>query len=223
MKLTVRDAARLLSVSESELYHWIEDGEIPFYMINHQPLFNREELLEWATEHKLRLSIELFADGAQPVMLEDALARGGIHDGLAGADRASVLRAAVARLPIADEGERELVLDIMLAREAEASTGVGNGVAIPHVRSPLVFAGEAPAIALCYLEQPIEFGAIDHQPVTTLFAMMTPTVQVHLQLLSRLSVALHDAGFLALLARRAAAAAVLAEARRIDGALEQTR
>lgn len=223
MKLSVRDAARLLSVSESELYHWIEDGEIPFYMINHQPLFNREELLEWATEHKLRLSVELFADGAQPVLLGDALVRGGVHHRLAGADRASALRAAVATLPIADEAERELVLDIMLARESEASTGVGNGIAIPHVRSPLVFAGEAPAIALCFLAQPIEFDAIDREPVTTLFVMMTPTVQTHLQLLSRLSVALHDEAFLAVLARRADADAVLAEARRIDLALDQPR
>ena len=223
MKLSVRDAARLLSVSESELYHWIEDGEIPFYMVNHQPLFNREELLEWATAHKLRLSIELFADGAQPVMLGDALVRGGVHHGVTGTDRAAALRAAVTKLPITDEAERELVLEIMLARESEASTGVGNGIAIPHVRSPLVFAGEAPAIALCFLEQPIEFGAIDQQPVTTLFVMMTPTVQVHLQLLSRLSVALHDAEFVAVLARRADADGVLAEARRIDLALDQPR
>jgi nitrogen PTS system EIIA component len=223
MKLSVRDAARLLSVSESELYHWIEDGEIPFYMVNHQPLFNREELLEWATAHKLRLSVELFADGAQPVLLADAIVRGGVHHGLSGSDRGAALRAAVARLPIADEAERELVLDIMLARESEASTGVGKGIAIPHVRSPLVFAGEAPAIALCFLEQPIDFGAIDQQPVTTLFVMMTPTVQVHLQLLSRLSVALHDAAFVAVLARRADADAVLVEARRIDLALDQPR
>jgi len=223
MKLSVREAARLLSVSESELYHWIEDGEIPFYMVNHQPLFNREELLEWATAHKLRLSVELFADGAQPVQLGDAIVRGGVHHGLSCTDRAGALRAAVARLPIADEAERELVLDIMLARESEASTGVGKGIAIPHVRSPLVFAGEAPAIALCFLEQPIDFGAIDQQPVTTLFVMMTPTVQVHLQLLSRLSVALHDAAFVAVLARRADADAVLAEARRIDLALDQPR
>jgi PTS system nitrogen regulatory IIA component len=221
VKLSAREAARLLSVSESELYHWIEDGEIPFYMVNHQPLFNREELLEWATEHKLRLSVELFADGAQPVLLGDALARGGIHHAVAGEDRASALRAAVAKLPIADEGERELVLEIILARESEASTGVGDGIAIPHVRSPLVFAGEPPAIALCFLAQPIEFDAIDHQPVTTLFVMMTPTVQIHLQLLSRLSVALHDPAFVAVLARRAEAAAVLAEAQRIEGALEQ--
>lgn len=220
MKLTVRDAARVLGVSESDVYHWIEDGEVPFYMVNHQPLINRLELLEWATARKLPLSAELFEDGAPPVLLGDAIARGGVHERLAGDDRASVLRAAVAKLPIADESERELVLEIMLAREAQASTGVGNGIAIPHVRSPLVFAGEAAAIAVCFLAHPIAFDAIDDQPVTTLFVMMTPTVQVHLQLLSRLSIALNDAGFLGALARRTGPDAILTEARRIEATLE---
>jgi len=45
MKLNVRQAAKLLSVSESEVYRWVEEGEIPCVLIKNQPLFGRAELL----------------------------------------------------------------------------------------------------------------------------------------------------------------------------------
>jgi nitrogen PTS system EIIA component len=221
MKLTVRDASRLLSVSETELYRWIEDGQIPFHVVNHQPLFNREELLEWATEKHLPVSIELFADEGQMVPLAEALESGGIHYHVGGADRDGALAEVVARLPI-DDDDREMVLHIMLAREAQASTGVGRGIAIPHVRTPLVFAGRPAAIALCFLDHAVPFGAIDAAPVTTVFAMMTPTIHGHLQLLSRLSLALHDPGFADAIQNRADKDAILAQARRVDAAMVKT-
>lgn len=219
MKLTVREAARVLSVSESEIYRWVDDGEIPCHVVNHQPLFSRAELLEWATAHRMPLSSELFDDGDAPSSLAGAIERGGVHDHVAGTDRDSVLRAVVAALPIADPGERDLVLSIMLAREREASTGIGEGVAIPHVRAPLVFAGAPAAIAACYLEHRVPFDAIDGQPVHVVFAMMTPTIRVHLQLLSRLSLALHDAAFKDALASHAPIGEILAHVRRIEAAL----
>lgn len=206
----------MLSVTESELYRWVEDGDIPFILVDHHPLFNREELLEWATARHMPLSIELFADGGSQVLLAEALERGGIHHEVAGTDLDSSLRAIVDCLPIDDEADRDMVYDVMRAREAQTSTGVGRGIAIPHVRMPLVFAGRPAAIALCFLANPIPFEAIDGKPVTTVFAMLTPTVRGHLQLLSRLSLALHDPGFLALLHQRADAATILTEARRVD-------
>jgi PTS system nitrogen regulatory IIA component len=219
VKLTVREAAKLLSVSESELYRWVDGGEIPFVSVNHQPLFNREELLEWATARHLPLSIELFAEEGRMVPLAEALAHGGIHHGVAGIDRDAALRAVVDLLPIADDADRDMVLHVMLAREAQASTGVGRGIAIPHVRAPLVFAGQPAAVALCFLAHPVAFKAIDDQPVTTIFAMITPTIRRHLQLLSRLSLALHDKGFAEAIARKADRDTILAEARRVDDTL----
>src|SRR5438552_1701345 len=130
VKLSVREAARLLQVAESKLYRWIEDGEIPCYIVNHQPLFSRAELLEWATVHRMPLSPSLFDDGEGQISLASAIEHGGVHDHIGGGDRESVLRAVVATLPIADPSERELVLSIMLAREKEASTAIGEGFAI---------------------------------------------------------------------------------------------
>jgi nitrogen PTS system EIIA component len=232
VKLTVREAARLLSVSESEIYRWIDDGDIPCHVVNHQPLFSRAELLEWATAHRRPLSTELFDDGGAASSLAAALERGGVHARVAGDDREGVLRAVVEHLPIPDPGERELVLAVLLAHEKEASTAVGDGIAIPHVRSPVVFAGAPAAIAVCYLAHPVPFDApepgradgsaargIDGKPVEIVFAIMTPTIRTHLQLLSRLSLALFDPDFKRALADRAPLGDLVAQARRIESAL----
>jgi PTS system nitrogen regulatory IIA component len=90
-----------------------------------------------------------------------------------------------------------------------ASTGMGEGVAIPHVRNPIVLSVNHPAICLCFLEKPVEFGAIDDQPVHTLFTLVTPTVKVHLYLLSRLASALLEPRFKAALIRQASREEIL--------------
>ena len=81
---------------------------------------------------------------------------------------------------------------MLLAREALGSTGIGDGIAIPHVRNPIVLHVSKPLIALCFLENPIDFGALDGQPVSILFAMISPTVRAHLHLLSRLGFVLQN-------------------------------
>lgn len=223
MKVNVREAARLLSVSEREVYRWVDDGDIPFVFVNHHPLFNHDELLEWATMRRLSLSSELFADEGEHAQLAPALEHGGVHYDVGGTDLASTLAAVVACLPIDDEEERETIREIMAARDVEAATGIGSGIAIPNVRTPLIFAGRPAAIALCFLDHAVQLAAIDGKPVTTVFAMMTPTVRAHLHLLSHLSHALNDNDFVATLQRRADAATILDEARRVDAQLGAVR
>ena len=60
------------------------------------------------------------------------------------------------------------------------------------MRNPIIFHVSKPILALCFLEQPIDFDALDGKPVDTVFAIVTHTVRSHLHLLSRLSYALHQ-------------------------------
>jgi len=200
-KLTVRDAAALLNVSEKNVYRWIKQGVLPAYRVDDQYRINPTELLEWATERKLHVSPEIFSEpereGEPAPTLEQALRAGGIHDRIAGRDKAGVLRAVVALLQLPDDVDREFLYEVLLAREALGSTGVGDGIAIPHVRNPIVLHLSQPIVTLCFLEQPIDFGAIDGQPVHTLFTLISPTVRAHLHLLSRLAFVLRDPRFAA--------------------------
>jgi nitrogen PTS system EIIA component len=199
MKLMVRDAAHLLNVSEKTIYRWIKQGVIPAYQISDQYRFNRAELLEWATSRKLSVSPEIFAEpeggDSPPPALLDALRAGGVYYRIGGQDKASVLRSVVDTMKLPEEVDREFLYQVLLAREALGSTGIGDGIAIPHVRNPIVLHLSRPMVTLCFLERPIDFGAMDGQPVTTLFTLISPTVRAHLHLLSRLGFALRDPAF----------------------------
>jgi nitrogen PTS system EIIA component len=198
MDLSVRDSAQLLKVSEKTIYRWVKQGRLPAYRVNEQYRFNRAELLEWATSQRLNVSADIFAepDGGGPVVsLTDAIRAGGIHYRLSGADKRSVLQSLVEIMPLPEQVDRQFLLEVLLARESLGSTALGNGIAVPHVRNPIVMHIVRPLATLCFLERPIEFGALDGRPVHTLFTIVSPTIRAHLHLLARLSFALQQAAF----------------------------
>jgi len=221
MQLTVRDVATLLNVSEKTVYRWIKAREIPAYRINEQYRFHRAELLEWATARRIGVSADIFQEeGEGPLpSLGDALLAGGIAYRLVATDVRSALRAVVEVMRLPEEVNREQLLQVLLAREALASTAIGDGVAIPHVRNPIVLHVSHPAITLCFLERPVDFGALDGKPVHCLFTIISPTVRAHLTLLSRLAFAMRDPGFQDAVRRQALRDEILAELRRVEAGL----
>lgn len=198
MQIDVKEAARLLGVSEKTVYRWIKQGDLPAYRVNDLYRFNRAELLEWATAKRVGVSPEIFSDGGadEPLPgLEEAIRAGGIHYRVGGMSKAEVLASVVELMRLPDEVDRKFLLSVILARESLGSTGFGGGIAIPHVRNPIVLHIPRPMITLCFLETPIEFGAIDGLPVHTLFTLVSPTVRAHLHLLSRLTYGLRMTQF----------------------------
>ena len=222
MQLTVRDAAKLLNVSDKTIYRWINQGNLAAYRVNEQYRFNRAELLEWATSNKINVSVEIFHEPestAAPLPgLADALEAGGIFYRIGGGDKESVLRSVVETMRLPEEVDRDFLFRVLLAREGLGSTGIGDGIAIPHVRNPVVLHVQRPSICLCFLEKPIDFGALDGKPVFALFSMISPTVRAHLHLLSRLSFALHNPAFKGVITRQAAREEILTGARRVEPA-----
>ena len=78
------------------------------------------------------------------------------------------------------------VLDALSEREAAGSTGVGYGVAVPHARLEGL---ERMRGVFVRVEQPVEFGSVDDQPVDLLFALFAPknAGAEHLRALARVS------------------------------------
>ena len=93
--------------------------------------------------------------------------------------------------PSTDDGT---LLEALRAREKEASTGIGNGVAIPHAA---VKGLEKPICMLARLANPMEFDALDHKPVHVVFLLASPLEKAspsgrtlgakHVRLLARLA------------------------------------
>lgn len=213
MQLGVREAARLLSVSEKTIYRWVKEGRLPAYRVKDQYRFNRAELLELATAQRINVSPEIFHEPQDPgtslPALADALAAGGIHYRIGGRDKPSVLQAIVDVMPLPEEVDRSFLFQVLMARESLGSTGIGDGIAIPHVRNPIVMHIPKPTITLCFLEHEIDFNAVDGRPVRTLFTIVSPAVRAHLHLLSRLAYALREESFKSLIARQASRQEIL--------------
>lgn len=78
------------------------------------------------------------------------------------------------------------VLDALLEREQAGSTGVGHGVAVPHAR---VEGLDRMRGIFIRLDQPVDFGSIDDQPVDLIFALLAPenAGSEHLRALARVS------------------------------------
>jgi PTS system nitrogen regulatory IIA component len=196
MQVSVRDAATYLNVPEKTIYRWIQDSGLPAYLVHDQYRFNRVELLEWAVAKRIDVSPDLLLDpesalDPQPSLTE-AIRAGGVHDRVGGEQPESILRAVVALLPLPNEFDREFLLAMLLAREALGTTALGQGIAIPHPRSPIVLPGIGPIAAVCFLDHPMEFDAPDGKPVHTLFVLLCPSIRTHLNLLAQLAWVLHD-------------------------------
>ena len=79
-------------------------------------------------------------------------------------------------------------------RESEGTTGIGEGIAIPHCKSDAV---SEPGLAAMVLPQGVDFDSLDGQPVNLVFLIAAPNTKdnVHLDVLSKLSVLLMDENF----------------------------
>src|ERR1035438_6479287 len=83
-----------------------------------------------------------------PAVESELLRAGGIYHDVPGATKEDALRSFVACLPLPPEQDREFLLEVLVAREALSSTGIGDGIAIPHVRNPILLHVDHPFVAL---------------------------------------------------------------------------
>jgi PTS system nitrogen regulatory IIA component len=218
MRLRVRDAAELLDVSEKTIYRWISQKKLPAHRVNEQYRFNRAELLEWATSEQIPVSPKMLEEPEDAFIpsLEQALRSGGIHYRVGGTDKPSVLKSIVEILPLPEEVDREFLFQVLLARESVGSTAIGDGIAIPHVRNPVTLHVAQPIVALSFLENSIDFQAIDGKPVHTLFTIISPTIKAHLNLLSKLAYGLRGSPLAEAVASRASREEILRDASLLD-------
>jgi PTS system nitrogen regulatory IIA component len=224
MQLTIRDVSRLLNISERTIYRWIKQRTIPTYKIHDQYRFNKSELMEWAAANKINVSPEIFSEpeslsGNIP-SLSEALKAGGVYYRVEGNDKEAVIRSSVELMKLPEDVDKDFLIKILLAREELGSTGVGDGIAIPHVRNPIVLNVSHCLVGLSFLEKPVDFGAVDGKPVHSLFMLVSPTARIHLYLLSRLAFALKDEAFKEAVLRQDTREVIFKELERVEGLMK---
>ncbi len=191
MNLTIEKLAQALELPAATVERWIRQGRIPIRRNGADCVFNQSALEKWAKTHNLPFALPGKTVESKsveaPETLFEAMSRGGVHHGIKGDTVESVLQSAVDRIDFLHAPARSELYQRLVEREALASTGIGRGVGIPHPRTPIPGGIEQPVIVTCFLEKPVEYRAVDDQPVFVLFILINTTIQQHLRLLSRLS------------------------------------
>lgn len=226
MLLEPSEAAQALNVDEKTIVRWIKKDNLPAESMRGDFRINPVDLLEWATERGIKVNPALYkmhdADTRPLPTLCQALEAGGIHCGFPGNDKETILRNVVSALELPSEIDPDFILQVLLAREAMGTTAVGDGIAIPHVRNPILVQLPVPKISLSFLAQPIDFGALDGKPVQILFTIISPTIRMHLHLLSRLAYCLRDQRLRDVLGKQCNAKAIMDVIREIEKEIGST-
>ncbi len=201
MKLALKELAAALNITPNTLERWIRQGRIPVRIKGNHCVFSLPSLQKWAVANNLAYkppgAEALPVPEGQADNLRAAMERGGLYYNIEGESVEEVIRSGVNSITSFDtQGQRETLYESLLAREELMSTGIGKGVAIPHPRTPLDY-GEIPAfITTCFLKNPVDYKAVDRQPVFVLFLLICPSSKRHLHLLARLSFCLRDEEFI---------------------------
>ena len=127
--------------------------------------------------------------------ITDLLDKNSISLNAAPADKKETLDLAVELMAKSGKlSDVEKYREQVYAREEESTTGIGEGIAIPHGKCDAV---KTPGLAAMVIKNGVEYESLDGEPVTLLFLIAAPNTKdnVHLDVLSKLSVMLMDENF----------------------------
>ena len=194
MDLKLKDVTELLNVSETTIKRWIADGKIPYYRLHNQYRFSRSEIENWVLSCKQGGDFSPFAEeeftkeklGTQQFGLFRAVHKGGVYANIPGDTKEEVIRNAMEEIAKDLHLDAEVITELLLDRENLMPTALSNGIGVPHTRDFLL-QESYDVIAVVFPKKPIEYGALDGQPVDTLFFLFACDDKRHLHLLAKLA------------------------------------
>ncbi len=193
MDLRKKDVAELLTVSEETIDALLEKGGLPCYQLGGECRFNRGEVEDWMVQ-VLTSEREIlpFGEGQgekapwQQFGLYRAIHRGDVFKGICASSKEELIYTTLDRVSNKLTLNAEVVAELFLERENLMPTALNHGIAIPHTREFLL-SGLFDAVVVVYPETPIEWGALDNEPVHTLFFLFACDDRRHLNLLAKIA------------------------------------
>ena len=134
--------------------------------------------------------------------LADLVKRGGICTHIEGTNKNEIISNIIDSLPneiLTNEKHNDLIKAVM-EREALMSTGIENGIALPHPRTPLLKEGEKPFVAIAFPNEPVNWGTPDNTLVHTVFLIVSESPKQHLNALTKINFMCMNKNFYELIA-----------------------
>jgi nitrogen PTS system EIIA component len=119
--------------------------------------------------------------------IKKLIERGGVYYNIRGETPEKVVGEAIDSIQLPEGISKASLKNAVLEREALMPTAVGNGIAFPHPRNPIISLDDLQRIVVCFLKSPIQYKALDRKPVFVLFLIISSSPKCHLQILSQLS------------------------------------
>ncbi|MGL4982704.1 MAG: PTS sugar transporter subunit IIA [Treponemataceae bacterium] len=120
-------------------------------------------------------------------LLENCINRGGVFYQIKGETTTQIFKNISQHFTNFDGVSPEDIFDELCLREQISSTTMGNGIAFPHARSPILKNAEEECVLVCFLDKPIMLDSIDNKATFVMFVILTSTRQSHLTILSNLA------------------------------------
>jgi len=195
--LVISDVVRMLHVPEATVYRWIKQGDIPCIQREGKHLFNQSTIKTWADSKHIYLKDSSFTenktenkDNSSNNILVRALKAGQVFKNFS-SNSVDNLFSEIPLYMNIPNNLTKLLTDQLTMREKLSSTGIGNGVAIPHPKTLLVERIPQSMVGTFFLKKPLDFKAPDNIPVYVVFVLLSTTTFHHLELLSQLTSFLH--------------------------------
>ena len=131
----------------------------------------------------------------ETVDLAQLIHRGGVFKNVEGSTPQEIYAKVCKMIDLPAGMTSETVYEALCAREEVLSTAVGNGIALPHARSPIMKTEADQRICVVYLKNPIDMKAPDEREVFVMFILLAHNSQIHLKVLSSLAALFRDPKF----------------------------
>jgi PTS system nitrogen regulatory IIA component len=141
-------------------------------------------------------------DDTKEAGLSELIKRGGVFRGIRGAAPQEILTNFFERLSVPHALNKKQLLDAVLEREALMPTAIGKGIALPHPRHPLLSEPGTQFVAVAFLEQEVNWKALDNNPVHTVILFVSASAKLHLHTLSQINFFCQQESFRELLKKR---------------------
>ena len=121
------------------------------------------------------------------VTLGELIHRGGIFKNVEGSSPEEIYENFSKMIDLPYGMTSEQLYNALCAREKVLSTAVGNGIALPHARAPIVKEEQDQRICVLYLKNSLDMNAPDEKLVNVMFVLLTHNTQIHLKVLTSLA------------------------------------
>ena len=142
--------------------------------------------------------------------------KGGIYPDIPGANPREVLTHLIRTVPLSPSITQEDLLKAVLERETLMSTAMGKGIALPHPRNPIITCPQEQCVIIGFLQQPVDWKALDGIGVHTLLLIVSSSAKSHLHTLSQITFLCQQEPFYHYLKNRASLDQIITAIRGIE-------